>query len=250
MAAEWHGDPLAVDLYQGDGAYDLQKLADAGLPWALVALKFTQGTYYNGGGWIVDMWPAAKRVWGDRYAKTAFRVPYHYLDVGISGAAQAGYFLTRLDACGGISYGDPFVMMDVERGGQRKLFTRQQIVDCAALFAEQIHDAMGLRIVVYGGEYLRSNQIKISEFGCEYAWVADYEAELRPGHYTDLGIDVSHLMGWQYGGLESDGHEEVHLKGYPWTSPAGLADLTALTLAGGGQKAIDTLASWCIQLEP
>lgn len=241
-------DRCAVDLYVGDGNYDLVKLAAAGDLWALVALKFTEGLAYSADSWTGRMWPLAKSAWGDRYGKTAFRVPYHYLDVGVDGAAQGDFFAEHIAYAGGISYGDPFVMVDVERGGQRRPFTHAQIVKCAKDFVARIHELTGLRVVTYGGEYLRSNGIKIAEFGCEYAWVADYESHLTPSHYTLLGVDLPHLLGWQYGGLEGDGHEEVHLQGYPWTSPAGLCDLTALTLAGGGQTAIDTLASWCVQL--
>lgn len=241
-------DHLAVDLYPGDGNYDLKKTADAGDQWSLFALKLSQGDYYGMTSWSKQMWPAARDAFGDRYGSRGFRVAYHYLDVGVDGELQANYFLRCLDAVGGVGYGDPFVMLDVERGSQRRPYTHDQIVTCAKAWHDKVHDLTGMRVVTYGGEYLRANGVKIAEFGSEYAWVADYEQELRPGHYLDLGVDLQHLLGWQYGGLEGDGHEEVHLKGYPWTSPAGLCDLSALTLAGGGEAAIAMLASWCVSL--
>lgn len=247
MTDALQGDALAVDLYPGDDHYDLQKLADAGLPWALVALKFTQGTRYVNDAWTRRMWPLARNAFRDRYGKTGFRVPYHYLVAGVDGIAQGEFFKSHVLVAGDLGYGDPFIMLDVERSDQGTVISKQQIIDSAGGFVKTVHETYGLRIVVYGGEYLRSNEIKISDFGCSYAWVADYEAQLRPTHYTKLGIDVAHLLAWQYGGLEGDGHEEVHLKGYPWTSPAGKADLSAITLDGGGQHAIDVLASWCVQ---
>ncbi len=233
-----------VDLYAEDTLTDFQKFADAGLPWCLIALKLTQGTQYNGGFWSARMWPRARTCWGDRYGKSGFRVPYHYLDAGVDGAAQAQYFLTHLERLGGIGYGDPFVMLDVERAGQRRTLSKQQVVDCAGAWTQSVRGALGLNIVCYGGEYLRELGIKIGEFGCEYAWVADYEATLRPTHYTALGVDVAHLIGWQYAGKESATHVEAHLAGYPWTTPAGTADISALRLPGG----VDTLANWCVRL--
>lgn len=238
-------DRLAVDLYAGDGLPDLAKLY-ADPAYALVALKLTQGNYYNGGSWPAAMWPKARDLAGDRYGKTAFRVGYHYLDVSIDGVTQANYFLSRLKEVGGMGYGDPFVMMDVERASQNKTATRDQVVSCARAFRDRVHEVTGLIVVVYGGEYLRELSIKIAEFGCAYAWVADYEAKLRPTHYSDLGVDVAHLLGWQYGGVDGKGQEEVFLAGYPHTSPIGNVDLTALTLAGGGDTSIDILRSWCV----
>ena len=240
-------DRLAIDLYAGDGDFNFQAVVDAGPQWSLFALKLSQGTYYTGSPWAERMYPGARRALGDRYGVDGFRVPYHYLDVGVDGSAQASFFLKRLEACGGIGHGDPFVMLDVERSGQRRTMTRKQIVDCALAWVVATHAATGLRTVIYGGEYLRENGIKVAELGCEYAWVADYEAKLRPTHYTDLGVDIAHLVAWQYGGLEGDGHEEAHLEGYPSTSPAGPCDLSAITLAGGGEAAIAELHSWCVR---
>lgn len=238
-------DHLAVDLYAGDGVKDLTKLV-ADPAYSLLALKLTQGNYYSGGDWALRMWASARSVAGDRYGKTWFRVAYHYLDVAVDGVVQANFFLSRLKAVGGMGYGDPFVMMDVERANQKATATRAQVIACAKAFRDRVHEVTGLIVVVYGGQYLRELGIKIAEFGCEYAWVADYEAKLRPTHYTDLGVDVAHLLGWQYGGVDGKGQEEVFLVGYPHTSPVGNVDLSAITLAGGGAAAIAMLASWCI----
>lgn len=240
-------DRLAIDLYPGDGNFGIRRVVEAGEDWALFALKLSQGNEYSNDAWGSRMYPLAREAFGDRYGRTGFRVPYHYLDCGIDGLTQAEYFLKHLHAAGDVGYGDPFVMLDVERSGQRRQISRQQIVDCAASFVMHVHAMLGLRVVVYGGEYLRGNGIHLSSFGCEYAWVAAYTAHLPATHYTLLGIDLAHLLAWQYGGLEGDGREVALLEGYPHTSPAGLCDLSAITLAGGGDAAISELASWCVR---
>lgn len=238
-------DNLAVDLYEGDGNYDLEKLGAAGLPWALVMLKISQGNYYNGGSWLSSMWPRAASCWGARYGKTGFRVPYHYLDVAIAGADQGAYFLEQIANAGGLGHGDPFVVVDLERGGQRRPFSKDQICTCAVAFVSYIEHQSGMNVVCYGGEYLRSNDIMLADVGCSFGWVADYDAKLPPGDYTSICCALKNLLGWQYCGVESANNVDVHLKGYPWTTPAGAADISALTLAGGGQSALDMLAGWC-----
>lgn len=241
---------IAVDLYADDAVHDLGQIYRAGPPWSLIALKASQGVSYHAPAWFNAMWSLAKTVAGDDYGKRWFRVAYHYLDVSIDGTKQGDFFCQQIQTAGGTGKGDPFLMVDVERGGQRAAATRDQVVACARAFVARVKARSGLRVVTYGGEYLRELGIHISEFGSEYAWVADYEAHLRPTHYTDLGIDLAHLLGWQYGGVDGRGQETAFLNGYPHATPAGPADLTALTLGGGGVTAITTLASWCAAGQP
>lgn len=234
-------DHLLVDIYSGDGDFDLQKLADAGLPWAGVMLKVTQGTYYNGGAWLERMWPAAKRCAGDRYGLSWFRLPYLYIDIGIDGVAQADYFLKRLAAVGGIGYGDACVVIDVERGGQRVPITKQRMIDVGAPCVAKLHQELGLQVVCYGGQLLRENQVTINDLGCKYGWVALYGSTLPPKHYESIGCDLEHLFAWQYAGLAGDGHVDAFVRGYPNVSPAGKVDISALTIGGGGDNALDVI---------
>lgn len=237
-------DNLAVDLYEGDGNYNLEALGAAGLPWALVMLKVSQGNYYTSGAWLKNMWTRAGTCWGDRFGKTGFRVPYHYLDCAIDGGLQGNYFLEQLASNGGFLTGVPFLVMDLERGGQRRPFSKDQIVTCAKAFVDYVHQTTGKIVVCYGGEYLRDNKITIEEVDCAFSWVADYDAVLAPSVYQSVGSSAMHTI-WQYCGVESANNVDVHLKGYPWTTPAGPADISALILNGGGDAALSMLASWC-----
>lgn len=238
-------DPLLVDIYAGDGDFDVEALAAAGLPWCGVMAKVTQGTYYNGGSWLVKMWPRIARVGGERYGKSWFRIPYLYVDIGRDGIEQADYFLRRLDYVGGIGHGDPFIAIDVERGGQRVPVTRQRMIDVGAACAGKLRSALGREAVCYGGELLRSNGVKIADLGCSLGWVARYSGSLPHEHYESIGCDLAHLLAWQYAGLAGDGHVDAFLKGYPNVTPAGKADISAITLGGGGDAALQALASRC-----
>lgn len=238
-------DCLAVDLYEGDGNYDLVKLGSAGEPWVMAMIKVSQGVSYNGGSWLASKWKQAGSCWGDRSGKTGFRAGYHYLDCAVDGELQASYFLDQIGAAGGLGSCDPFVVMDLERGGQRRAFTKEQIVECAKSFVDRVTQASGKRVVCYGGDYLRSNKITIAEIDCTYGWVADYDATLPPSTYQSIGCPLIDLMAWQYAGVESANNVVAHLKGYPWTTPSGPADISAITLNGGGSNALVALSSWC-----
>ena len=239
-------DSLAIDIYEGDGDYNLDALGAAGRPWVMAMLKVSQGTYYSGGSWLNQMWPRAASCWGSRLGVDGFRVGYHYLDIANDGSEQCDYFLEQISAAGGLGPGDPFVVMDLERGGQRRPFSRTQIIMCAASFVERVQRQTGLTCVCYGGEYLRDNGIRLDDIGCTYGWVADYDATLPSSTYRSIGCYIDDLMGWQYCGVESATNIDVHLKGYPWTTPAGPADISALCgVGGGGDGALQVLEEWC-----
>jgi GH25 family lysozyme M1 (1,4-beta-N-acetylmuramidase) len=238
-------DCLGVDLYEGDGNYDLGKLGAAGEPWVMAMIKVSQGITYNGGTWLSGKWKQASSCWGSRLGKSGFRVGYHYLDCAVDGALQGSYFLSQIVTAGGFGAGDPFVWMDLERGGQRRPFTKDQIVTCAKAFVDYVAKNSGKRVVCYGGEYLRDNKIVLAEIDCLYGSVADYDATLAPSTYQSIGCPLLDMMSWQYCGVESANNVQAHLKGYPWTTPSGPADISAITLNGGGTNALVALSSWC-----
>lgn len=235
-------DPIIADVYEGDGQTGLEKLAAVdGRVYVGAMLKISQGVQYNGGSWLETMWQRARVAGGDRYGVDWFRQAYHYLDVSVDGVAQAEYFVKRIGQVGDVGHGDLPTVVDVERGGQRRPFTRQQIIDRAGAFVSRVRDLLGVTPICYGGEYLRSNAVRITDFGCTLGWVADYNATLPASQYESIGVDIEHLFAWQYCGVESASKIDVHLAGYPWTTPAGDLDLSAVLIAGGGAGAVEAL---------
>lgn len=233
-------DSIAIDIFSGDGPFAVDKLQTAGQPWALGMAKVSQGNYYNGGAWLAAMWPLLART--PRYGIDWFRLPYLYVDIGIDGAVQADYFLQQLEKVGGLGR-DPFIVIDVERGGQRTTPTKTRIVDVGSKCSAVLRDKTGRKIICYGGETLRENNVTITDLGCELGWVADYGSFLPAKQYESIGCDLAHLFAWQYGGKNGDGSESALINGYPHTTPAGNVDLSALTFAGGGAAAIAALAA-------
>jgi hypothetical protein len=225
-------DPILVDLYAGDELFAIDRLIATGAPWCGAMLKVSQGTYYAAPAWLDAMWPRARAA-GDRYGVSWFRIPYIYLDVSQDGAAQAAFALKQIDAAGGLDHGDPLVVIDVERGGQHPNATKAQIVDVGSKCAAMLRTRTGREVVCYGGDYLRSNGVTIDELGCDLGWVADYNANLPATQYESIGCPLERLLAWQYGGKNGDGSEAVGLQGYPHTTPAGNADLSALVIPGG-----------------
>ena len=84
-------------------------------------------------------------------------------------------------------------------------------------------------VVLYGGDLIRSLGIR-DHMGCEALWTALYNADLPRHYYEDMGWTVEDLLAWQYAGKTTATHVDVFLPNYPTRSPAGLADLSALTM--------------------
>lgn len=221
-------DPLIADFYAGDGDINVQAIADAGLPWAGVVLKATQGDYYDGGSWFQRYWPAVRRVGGDRYGVDWLRGAYHYLDFAVSAEKQADAFLRTVDRAGGWGAGD-LIAVDVERGGQRAPLTKALVQGVTTRWAQIVHQATGMPIILYGGELIRSLGIT-DHMGCEAAWVARYSGTLPPATYEGMGWKVEDLWAWQYAGKTTGTHVDAFLPGYATTTPAGLADISVLTM--------------------
>lgn len=231
-------DSLLVDIYQGDGDFNVESLVAAGAPWCGVMAKVTQGTYYNGGEWLEKMWPRIRAAGGDRYGVDWFRCGFLYVDIALDGVKQAEYYLQRLSKVGGQGHGDLCPVIDVERGGQKVPPTHQRIIDVGAACADKLRAELGQDVICYGGELLRSTGVTIADLKCSYGWVGRYSADLPASHYESIGCDLEHLFAWQYAGLAGDGHVDAFLRGYPAVTPAGKADVSALLLAGGGPAAV------------
>lgn len=228
-------DALIVDLYEYDlnGRPDIAGLVAAGLPWAGLVLKASEGRYYNGGTWLETYWPLARSLAGSRYGASWFRGAYHYLRVDDDGAAQAAYYLARIQAVGGWGIGDLWPIVDIERTGQPANASKQQVIDAVSSWAEAIVAATGRAPMLYGGSYLRD--LGIAEpMGCQALWVPSWSASLPASSYTSLGFALDNTWAWQYCG---DG--EAYLAGYPKTTPIGVADISAVIINGGGNLQAD-----------
>jgi GH25 family lysozyme M1 (1,4-beta-N-acetylmuramidase) len=230
-------DPLVIDIDADDcdGKPNLYTLVDAGLPWAGVILKGTEGTYYNGGTWLETYWPIAKQAAGSRYGVDFFRGAYHYIRVDESGVAQADYFLNRMQQVGGWGVGDLIPAIDVESSEQPIGTTKQQVIDTVSTMANRILSVTGRAPLLYGGSYLRSFGIT-DHMGCQMLWVPSWTATLPSTDYTNLGWTLANTLMWQYCG---DG--TAALAGYPHTSPIGPVDISAIIINGGGSPATEIM---------
>lgn len=234
-------DPIIVDAYEGDSErrqLNWNELAMAGAPWHGVIIKATQGTYYSGGSWLQTNWSAVKAA--GRNANRAaewLRGAYHYLDMAIDGRLQAEYMMRIVGRAGGLDAGD-LIAVDVERAGQRRTVTAQQVIDCVSAFADRIFRERGRRPVLYGGSWLAELGIK-SRMGCSYLWVARYTPNLPVKAYERIGWDRQSLLMWQYAGVDGNGKSVSLLRrpdGEPYPSAApgcGAIDCSALVLPGG-----------------
>lgn len=231
--------PLLVDIYAGDGDFHVEKLVEAGPPWHGVMTKVTQGDYYNGGDWIKRMWPRIKEAGGVRYGVDWFRLGYHYFDVRIDPIKQADYFLSRVDEIGGWGDGDLWPCVDVERAGQRGA-TKQAVISKVSAWVAHVKAQISMDVVLYGGSWLRDLGIR-NRMGCKYAWVADYNATLPAKQYISIGFSLDQLFAWQYAGLNGDGTVDGKLTKCPLTTPAGNADISVVTLEGGGMRALNAM---------
>ncbi len=238
-------DKLIGDIYEGDGVeFTVEKVIAAGDPWIGMMVKVSQGNYYAAPKFFNNMWPRCANA-GDRYGSTWFRIPYAYVDVAIDGALQADFAMKQLELAGGLGKGDPFFAIDVERGGQRAVVTKDRVVAAGAACSARLRALTGRKVVCYGGELLRSLGVTIDDLDCDLAWVADYDKFLPPTIYEPICGDLSRVFAWQYGGKNGDGTESVALVGYPHTSPAGNVDMSAVLINGGGDASTAYLAGLC-----
>jgi len=252
-------DPLLVDLYADDfgGKPNIAALVAAGLPWAGVIFKVSEGTGYPSGAdreWILDYWLSGRMAAGARYGKTWFRGGYHYLRIGQDGAAQAKFFLSIVDQAGGWGAGDLWPMIDVEGANNPPDASAQQIVDCVSAFAEAIGSTLGRACCLYGNQYLAERGVT-STMRCGALVIPRYTPTLPAEIYERIGWKIASpaamptVFGWQYSG-DPEGGE---LAGYPTKSPLSStenSDITAMIVAGGGQAALDWTSANLMSLPP
>lgn len=225
--------PVLVDLYSGDlnGKPDLAALVAAGLPWAGVMLKATEGVYYpKDSRWFDAYWPAIKTTAGSRYGVDFFRGAYHYFRVDEDPVAQADFYLSVIQHAGGFSKGDLWPVVDVESAENPVHASAQQVIEAVSAFSWRIIAAYGKAPVLYAGSYIRDRQIT-DHMGCELLWTAAYGSALLAHLYTNMGWKLSELFAWQYQG--TDFHSGPI--GYPQASPIGPGpvDLSAVTIQNG-----------------
>lgn len=235
-----HIDPLIVDAYAGDferRIMDWNELAAAGPPWSGVILKATQGTYYSGGKWFRDQWPAVRHAGMSAGRTRWLRGAYHYFDARIDGAKQADYFIGAIDAAGGVLH-DDVLMVDVERANQRGGTLAHDVVVGVTKFTERLAARTGHACVLYGGSWLRDLDIT-SRMGCKFLAIARYTATLPAIVYERIGWNLDSLAMWQYCGVGGDGKSQSFLAGYPSEAPGcGPCDISALVLPGGVEALI------------
>jgi hypothetical protein len=225
--------PLSVDLYEEDlhGHPGMQAYFRAGLPWAIVGLKATEGDYYpRDPTWFHTTYPLVKECAGDRWGDTAFRWAYHYFRVDRDPIKQADLHMGLVDSAGGQGLGDLRAVVDVESSEQPKNATAQQVIDGVTKFAERIKTRQGRAPILYAGSYIRA--LKITDhMGCEFLMTAAYGSSLPSRLYTEMGWPIDKLLGWQYQGTE--GYSGP--KNYPRECPMGPGplDLTAITICDG-----------------
>ena len=255
-------DPLLVDLYPFDlnGKPDLGRLVAAGLPWAGVWLKTSQGLYYPNpkstvpqytGQWFKTYWQIAKQVAGARHGVDWFRGCYHYADLKQDPLKQAAFFLSLVDAAGGWSDGDLPPFLDVEASGNPDEPGEPVIDQWMHAFSLEIVKLHGRKPICYGGSYLRDNSVDEISDDYPYITVAAYGSELAPKIYQRIGYKYGgtgpgSLFGWQYRGTDDPGKppQTSFPKGYPSMSPLSpktAVDITAVVVGGGAEKALEVM---------
>lgn len=223
-------DALAVDVFQGDGPKDWRAYCAAGAPWHIAIFKSSQGTYYRPPQYASER-KAFLAAAGGRHGSTLFDGAYHYLDLSIDGAVQADYALAAVDRAGGEMLGTLWMMLDVERGGQRiQNPSRQLVEDRTRSFAQRWDQLTGRTPTLYGGELLRSVGVQ-DRLGCGRSAIAVYGPRLSADVIKRTGTDLAHLMLWQYQGTEAQSGPT----GYPRRAPGcgSVIDISALVLPGG-----------------
>ncbi len=254
--------PVVVDAFAGDfsGNPYIGALASIGYPYVGFEMKVSEGTWYPNSSnpkyspdWIKKVWPEAREAGGDRYGVSWFRQPYHYANIAqSSAAAQAQWCEQVIQSAGGWGPGDLPLMLDMESGDNPPNPSTQQLVDFIGEFCAERTKIDRRPVILYGNIYLAEHGFTIGpKCGCPWLEVAHYLATLPASVYTRIGYDYASLYGWQYAGTEP---QTEYLANYPHNSPAGLAytngawsvfprsDMTAVTIAGGGDAALQWMA--------
>lgn len=223
-------DPLFVDVYPGDGYKDWKAFIAAGLPWAGALFKASQGTWFRS-DWTGATRQAFINAAGDRYGVTAFDGFYHYLDLSQDGAAQADYAMRAVERAGGEKIGTLWMMVDVERGGQRIQNPAKALVeDRTRAFAARYIELTGREATLYGGELLRSVGVT-DRLGCARSALAIYGSTLPANIISRTGTDLEHTLFWQYQGTEA----QTGPARYPRAAPGcgSKIDINAMITPGG-----------------
>lgn len=227
--------PVFADVYALDlnGQPDIPALVSAGLPWAGIGLKATEGIYYpstSQAAWFQKYWPLAKSAAGTRYGQDWFRWCYHYLRIDQDPVQQAEFYLRLVQSAGGWADGDLWPVVDVETSQNPATGPASKVIDVTSKWAARVTSATGRRPVLYAGSYIRDLGIT-DHMGCQLLWTACYSSTLPSSIYTSMGWQLSSLFAWQYQGTEAYSGPA----GYPRQSPVGTGpvDLSAVTIANG-----------------
>jgi GH25 family lysozyme M1 (1,4-beta-N-acetylmuramidase) len=238
--------PVFVDLYAEDidGKPHLDALVKAGLPWAGLGLKASEGTYYPSGhqaDWFNTYWPATKFAAGSRYGKSFYRYAYHYYRVGEDPAQQAQLFLKTIENAGGWGLGDLWPMIDVESAENPSSGSHlpAQVEDEVTELANYLFTEHGRKPVLYGGSYLRDLGIT-SHMGCQYFSTAIYGLTLNTPSQPDtrkfiasMGWSMDQLLSWQYQGTDGWSGPSHYPRICPMASTP--LDLSAMICGGSTQ---------------
>lgn len=225
--------PVLADIYELDdkGKPGIAAYVAAGLPFAGIGMKATEGTYYpKTPTWFQTYWPLVKSIASARYGHDFFRYAYHYFRIDEDGTKQADLALGLVDSAGGWDFGDLRLVVDVESAEQPAGISAQQVIDGVSTFAARVKARHGRLPILYAGSYIRDLKIK-DHMGCAYLITAAYGSVLPISLYLDMGWALTELLGWQYQGTD-DWSGPV---GYPRQCPLGSGpqDLTAITIANG-----------------
>ena len=158
-------DPSArvrgLDIYHGDNVTSWGLLFSSGRKY--VCAKATQGTNMKD-----LMYPANRR--NAKLAGLIFGA-YHFIDSGISGADQADYFISYLQANGGVAPED-FLMLDWE--------STSSDVGLVKDFLDRVKVKIGRRCVLYCG-YPMVDGAGNPSWLAEYPlWLAEYGPKAKP----------------------------------------------------------------------
>lgn len=219
--------PLIVDCFKHDGVThaDIDKLVDAGYPWAGISLQCSHGLSYAG-EWFNDAWHAARALAGIRYGVDWFRMAYHYLLIGEPASLQAEIALSAVSTAGGWGDGDLWLAVDVERGEQPAGATRSMVEGSVTEFAERVLQLTGRRPVLYAGSYTRDLGIS-SRMGCCLLWYPQWSSTLNWATVRSMGFDMDSTLLWQMAGSDAP----ATVPGYPSTTPIGRQDFSVLVRA-------------------
>lgn len=166
-----------------------------------VCVKATSGTAYDM-TWFREAWPKLARVAGDLYGVEWFRQAYHIARPTLNHRRQAEFFCSEIERAGGMDRGTMWPALDVEPPSSKALkgASRQQIADCAAVFAEVVAAELGRRIGVYGGR-LASVEFKLPRLGLPVGtrvWTAAYVASLPVNAIERAGWRLEDVDQFQY----------------------------------------------------